>query len=248
MDVRLVLVLCVLTGAPGAVSAESASGKSRRCTVFRQFYNSKGFSMSGVPLAQISGEHLRVCPQGYTCCTNEIEANLSKLSRKEFEDQVKESGHTLQVTLNSQYKKFDDYFQQLMNHSETLLYDSLQSNFGVLYSQNARVFQDLYTDLRHYYRGSKLNLEEALNDFWARLLEKLVRGLNGHYSMGEDYLECVAKQAETLRPFGDTVREFKIKVTRTFVAARSFNQGLVVAGEVVRKVSQVCITLAVSGF
>ncbi len=56
---------------------------------------------------------------------------------------------------------------------------------------------------------------------------------------GEDYLECVSKQIETLRPFGDTPRALKMSVTRTFVAARSFVQGLVVSGEVVRKVSQV---------
>lgn len=56
---------------------------------------------------------------------------------------------------------------------------------------------------------------------------------------GEDYLECVSKQIETLRPFGDTPRVIKMMVTRTFVAARSFVQGLVVSGEVVRKVSQV---------
>ncbi|KAB5535691.1 hypothetical protein PHYPO_G00120910 [Pangasianodon hypophthalmus] len=240
MDVRLALVLCVLAG---AVSAESATGKSRSCTAFRDFYSSKGFSMSGVPQAQISGEHLRVCPQGYTCCTSQIEDNLSNLSRKEFEDQVKESGHTLQVSLNSQYKSFDGYFQELLNRSEAHLRASLQSTFGSLFSQNVRVFQDLYSDLRHYYRGSKLNLEEALNDFWARLLERLVRGLNGRYSMGEDYLDCVAKQAETLHPFGEKVREFKLKVTRTFVAARSFVQGLVVAGEVVRKVSQVPLSV-----
>lgn len=56
---------------------------------------------------------------------------------------------------------------------------------------------------------------------------------------GEEYLECVSKQIETLRPFGDTPRVMKMMVTRTFVAARSFVQGLVVSGEVVRKVSQV---------
>lgn len=139
------------------------------------------------------------------------------------------------------------YFLELLNRSETSLSASLQSTFGLLFSQNAQLFRDLYSDLRHYYRGSKMNLEEALNDFWARLLERLVRGLNKRYSMGEDYLECVAKQAETLRPFGETVREFKLKVTHTFVAARSFVQGLVVAGEVVRKVSQVCRAMPISG-
>lgn len=140
------------------------------------------------------------------------------------------------------------YFQDLLNRSEASLHNSLQSIFGTLFSQNAQVFQDLYSDLRHYYRGSKMNLAEALNDFWARLLERLVRGLNGRYSMSEDYLDCVAKQAETLRPFGETIREFKLKVTRTFVAARSFVQGLVVAGEVVRKVSQVCMAVSSPGF
>lgn len=56
---------------------------------------------------------------------------------------------------------------------------------------------------------------------------------------GEDYLECVSKQIETLRPFGDIPRAMKMMVTRTFVSARSFIRGLVVSGEVVRKVSQV---------
>lgn len=56
---------------------------------------------------------------------------------------------------------------------------------------------------------------------------------------GEDYLECVSKQIDTLRPFGDIPRVMKMMVTRTFVAARSFAQGLMVSGEVVRKVSQV---------
>ncbi|GAA6099973.1 glypican-1b, partial [Tachysurus ichikawai] len=51
MDVRLVLVLCVLAG---AVSPDSASGKSRSCAAFRQFYSTKGFAMLGVPMAQIS--------------------------------------------------------------------------------------------------------------------------------------------------------------------------------------------------
>ncbi|KAI4874807.1 hypothetical protein NFI96_014716, partial [Prochilodus magdalenae] len=309
-------------------------------------------------------EHLRVCPQGYTCCTSQMEENLSGLSRREFESQVKDSGRTLQASLNSQYKSFDVaspkrlslltlslcqqngmenlkerseefqaraedreegavterwtagivkvelvtraqledgerggsednscshslvapvprsgnklailnmsrlmdysdrrfplerlggkrcgaggpplgtvdcYFRELLNRSEASLQDSFQRGFGSLFSQNSRLFQDLYSDLRYYYRGSNLNLEEALNDFWARLLEKLLRAFNTQYSFSEDYLECVAKQSETLRPFGETPREFKLKVTRTFVAARSFVQGLVVAGEVVRKVSQ----------
>lgn len=56
---------------------------------------------------------------------------------------------------------------------------------------------------------------------------------------GEDYLECVSKQMETLRPFGDGPRAIKVSVMHAILAARSFVQGLAVSGEVVRKVSQV---------
>lgn len=60
-------------------------------------------------------------------------------------------------------------------------------------------------------------------------------------SLSEDYLECVAKQQETLRPFGDVPRDMRAKLIRAFVTARSFVQGLIVSGEVVRKVSQVSV-------
>lgn len=56
---------------------------------------------------------------------------------------------------------------------------------------------------------------------------------------GEDYLECMSKQIETIDPFGSTPRLMKVIVTQAFVAARSYVQGLVVGGEVIRKVSQV---------
>lgn len=59
---------------------------------------------------------------------------------------------------------------------------------------------------------------------------------------GEDYLECLSKQIETIRPFGETPRKMSGEVTRTLLAARSFLQGLVKSAEVVRKVSQVNLT------
>jgi hypothetical protein len=55
---------------------------------------------------------------------------------------------------------------------------------GFLYTQNTRVFSDLYTELRRYYRGSNINIEEALNEFWARLLERMFKGANGRYLIG----------------------------------------------------------------
>lgn len=76
-------------------------------------------------------------------------------------------------------------------------------------------------------------------EFWARLLERLFRQLQPQLLLPDDYLDCLGKQAEALRPFGDAPRELRLRATRAFVAARAFVQGLGVAGDVVRKVAQV---------
>lgn len=230
------LAVCSLT-APAY--GDKGTSKARSCSDIRQFYSGKGYPLEGVPQSEISGEHLRICPQGYTCCTSGMEDNLATLSRREMEGLLKDAGRSLHTSLTVQYKAFDGHFLELLNQSAINLQDGFTTSWGPLYTQNAQVFSDFYTDLRLYYRGSNINLEEVLNEFWARLLEKIFYQANKQYFIGEDYLECVSKQIETLRPFGETPRILKTLVTRTFVAARSFGQGLMVSGEVVRKVSQV---------
>uniref|UniRef100_A0A3P8SKB8 Glypican-1 n=1 Tax=Amphiprion percula TaxID=161767 RepID=A0A3P8SKB8_AMPPE len=238
MDSFIIAALA-LSSLTAPTYGDKGTSKARSCSDIRQFYGGKGFSLDVVPQSEISGEHLRICPQGYTCCTSVMEDNLATLSRREMEGVLKDAGRSLQTSLAGQYKAFDGYFQELLNQSTINLQETFTRTWSTLYVQNSQVFTDLYTDLRRYYRGLNVNLEEVLNEFWARLLERLFYQANKQYFIGEDYLECVSKQIETLRPFGETPRTMKMTVTRTFVAARSFVQGLVISGEVVRKVSQV---------
>lgn len=132
-----------------------------------------------------------------------------------------------------------DHFQHLLNESERALQDAFPSAVGELYTQSASAFRDLYAELRLYYRGANLHLEETLAEFWARLLERLFRQLHPQLLLPDDYLDCLGKQADALRPFGEAPRELRLRATRAFVAARAFVQGLGVAGDVVRKVAQV---------
>lgn len=111
--------------------------------------------------------------------------------------------------------------------------------YGRLYMQNSELFKDLFVELKRYYVGGNVNLEEMLNDFWARLLERMFRLVNPQYHFTDEYLECVSKYTEQLKPFGDVPRKLKLQVTRAFVAARTFAQGLAVARDVVSKVSVV---------
>ncbi|XP_023648674.1 glypican-1-like [Paramormyrops kingsleyae] len=234
MDAPLALLICLL-----AVPAVANDGKPRSCSSVRQFYIDKGFSQSWVPRIKISGEHLRICPQGYTCCVSEMEESLWNMSQREFKGQVRDLGHALQASLSTLYGNFDGYFAELLNRSEGLLQDWLGSTPGELYAEGAAVSRELYTDLRRYHRGSGVNLEEALNDFWPRLLERLFRVWGLQEPTTGDFLECLAKQMEALRPFGDAPRDLRLRVKRVFVAVRSFVQGLSVSHDVVHKVSQV---------
>ncbi|KAM9315813.1 glypican-1 [Gastrophryne carolinensis] len=221
-------------------AAADTPGKAKSCDSARHMYNAKGYSLSGAPLSEISGEHLRICPQGYTCCTSEMEENFSNISKSEFDNLLRDSSLSVQGLLVSQNRNFDKYFQDLLNKSEQTLLETFPSRYGELYSQNdGKIFKDLYSELRQYYRGSGVNLEEALTEFWSHLLERVFKAQNSQVTFSYEYLDCLAKQYDQLKPFGDIPREMKLKATRAFIAARSFVQGLAAAADIVKRVSQV---------
>ncbi|XP_077569181.1 glypican-6a [Stigmatopora nigra] len=239
---RLQVVACSL----GLMLSTSFCGetKPRSCGEVRQGYHAKGFSIVHVPHQEISGEHLRVCPQGYTCCTSDMEDKLNQQSKLEFEKLVEESSHNMRVTFVSSHKKFDEFFLELLENSERSLNSMFSRTFGKLYMKNSEVFQDLFTELKRYYTGGNVNLEEMLNDFWSRLLERMFQMLNSQYHFTEDYLECISKYSDQLKPFGDVPRKLKAQVTRALVAARTFVQGLMVGREVANRVAKVNVAPA----
>ncbi|XP_060625479.2 glypican-6 isoform X2 [Anolis sagrei] len=222
--------------------AAAAELKARGCGEVREAYKAKGFSLVNIPYQEIAGEHLRICPQEYTCCTSEMEDKLSQQSKLEFENLVDETSHFVRTTFVSRHKKFDEFFRELLENAERSLNDMFVQTYGMLYMQNSEVFQDLFIELKRYYTGGNVNLEEMLNDFWARLLERMFQLINPHYHFSEDYLECVSKYTDQLKPFGDVPRKLKVQVTRAFIAARTFVQGLTVGREVANRVSKVSPT------
>lgn len=239
--VAVILVLCALT-VPGK-GDDGTSSKPRSCSDIRKFYSGKGFSLDNVPSAEISGEHLRVCPQGYTCCTTDMEDKLTMLSIREMETSIETSTHSQQTYLNSQSKALEGLVMEALNRSEGSLQESFSPGFGSLYAENTRVFSDLYRELRRYIRSpSSINLEEALNEFWSRLFERLYKAINSQYIIVEDTLECLSKKMDRLRPFGTHRHQMETAVMSTFISTRSFSQALILSGEVMRRVSQVRMT------
>ena len=55
----------------------------------------------------VVGEHLRICPQGFTCCTQDMEHHLSTESRAEFDKLMADKISLLRNTFVSRTAKFD---------------------------------------------------------------------------------------------------------------------------------------------
>uniref|UniRef100_A0A8C3H6G5 Glypican 2 n=1 Tax=Chrysemys picta bellii TaxID=8478 RepID=A0A8C3H6G5_CHRPI len=188
-----------------------------------------------------SGEHLRICPQDYTCCFSEMEEQLSLQSDRDFRALVEDGASFLSSTLAWRHRRFEEFFRELLAAAERGLQAMFTQTYGRLYAQNARLFQGLFAELRRHQQGARLSLDEALGEFWARLLERMLPLLNPQYQFPAEYLECVARQGEALRPFGDVPRKLRLQVTRAFVAARAFVQGLATGRDVVAKASKVSV-------
>lgn len=53
------------------------------------------------------GEHLRLCPQDYTCCSSQMEETLSLQSERDFLKAVEESSQFLLTTFTQRHRRFD---------------------------------------------------------------------------------------------------------------------------------------------
>ncbi|KAL1282828.1 hypothetical protein QQF64_001631, partial [Cirrhinus molitorella] len=136
------------------------------------------------------------------------------------------------------FVSISEFFLELLDNSEKSLNDMFVRTYGKLYTHNSEIFEDLFSELKRYYTGGNVNLEEVLNDFWSRLLERMFQLLNSQVTFTDDYLECISKYTDQLKPFGDVPRKLKAQVTKAFIAARSFVQGLMVGREVANRVAK----------
>uniref|UniRef100_A0A8C1R7E2 Glypican 2 n=1 Tax=Cyprinus carpio TaxID=7962 RepID=A0A8C1R7E2_CYPCA len=131
------------------------------------------------------------------------------------------------------------FFRELMDVAEKSMNQMFTQTYGHLYTQNAPIFQQLFSDLRRYYTGGRVSVAEVLSDFWAGLVERVFALVNPQYQFSEDYLECVSKHAEQLRPFGDVPHKLHIQVSRALTAARTLVQSLAAGRDIVNKATKV---------
>ncbi|KAJ3588503.1 hypothetical protein NHX12_012095 [Muraenolepis orangiensis] len=182
-----------------------------------------------------------VCPQGFSCCTVEMEEKLSQQSHSDLKAPISQLSSNLQTTFKQRHFHFDQFFRELLENAERSLNSMFVRTYGMMYVQNAQLFKDFFASLKRYYvsGGTAVNLDSMLSEFWADLLERMLRLVNVQYDFTSSYMECVSRHTDQLQPFGDVPRKLRLQLTRAFVAARTFTRGLALMPEVVNKVSTV---------
>ncbi|XP_013775184.1 glypican-6-like [Limulus polyphemus] len=216
-----------------------ASANDLACSFVKYAYSAKGFDDNDVPRKAILGDHLRICEQDMTCCTEQMEYKLSNHSQAEFARLLKESITGLKNVFHSKTQQFDKFFQELLDKSQKDFHDMFSRTYGVLYEQNAFIFKSMFDELRKYYLSGGVDLTEALDGFFSRLYLKMFQVLNAQYTFDDYYLKCVEDQMDNLKPFGDVPRKLTTEIKRSFVATRTFVQALSVGRDIVRDVLEV---------
>uniref|UniRef100_A0A3B4ADY9 Glypican-1 n=1 Tax=Periophthalmus magnuspinnatus TaxID=409849 RepID=A0A3B4ADY9_9GOBI len=100
----LLSVACTLVAFTFSATAEQ---KLKNCNDVRAAYSSKGFNINDVPNKGVNGAPLKVCPQGYSCCTVEMEEKLSQQSHSEIKAPVSQLSTNLQSTFRQRHSHFD---------------------------------------------------------------------------------------------------------------------------------------------
>ncbi|KAM4749208.1 glypican-2 [Rhinophrynus dorsalis] len=247
---RCLLYLCCFSPVPGMdmhrllaflllLLPASCTTDVRSCTDTARELRERGLAVTSGLRNPISGEHLRICPQEYTCCPSETEQRLSEESVRDLTRIVNESVSYPMVVLTGGRRKFHEFFLALLDSSEHALSSMFVLSYGRLYTQNAALFSTLFSELRAYYMGGGASrLADALSEFWAGLLERTLRLLLPHYQLSADYMECAVRRAEDLRPFGDSPRQLRLQITRALGAARTLVQGLATGSDIVSRATK----------
>ena len=128
----------------------------------------------------------------------------------------------------------------MLDDSKEDLHSMFTRTYGILYEQNSYIFMDLFRDLREYYKGRDMNLLDVLDKFFSDLLERMFVLLHSDHEFDDNYLECITNHMSELRPFGDVPAKMSGQVKKSFIAARTFVQGLQVGRDVIIALSRVC--------
>ena len=78
-----------------------------------------------------------------------------------------------------------DMFYSLLNYSKTSFDDMFRETYGMIYLQNARVFDDLFTSLESYYRTGRPDIGYQMDLFFKKFYQRMFVVYNSQCTFDE---------------------------------------------------------------
>ncbi|XP_011057101.1 PREDICTED: glypican-6 [Acromyrmex echinatior] len=220
------------------IVATTVNAAGLKCDSVRPIFEAQGFPLSDIPKEAISSKELKVCGSvrsgGEVCCSADMEVRLQARARDKHEMATKEALHRMQQVLHTRGNRFHSFFKELLDGSKKGFHEMFKKTYGILYEQNAYVFTDFFKELENYYAKGTVDLNDAMDNFFNTLYQKMFTVLNSQYNFDNKYLECVGEHMKEMRPFGDVPQKLGVQIKRSFVATRAFSQALTVASNVLK--------------
>lgn len=216
----------------------AAAVASESCSAVKSVYQAQGFRET-VPSQPVPGKHLKICRGETTCCTEVMERKLSVESRQEFDTNLKNLLNPLANLFSKKNAKLNEVFYKLLNQSQKNFDEMFSRTYGILYQQNAYVFTGLYDKLEDYFKNGEQDLQVTMDNFFKLLYQRMFTVFNVQYTFNARYLRCVTHHMEQLKPFGEVPKKLTTQIKRSFVALRTFAQGLAIGRDVVKNVLKV---------
>ncbi|XP_072764642.1 glypican-6 isoform X2 [Anoplolepis gracilipes] len=163
-----------------------------------------------------------------------MELRLMARAADKHEKATKETLQRMHQVLAMRGNRFHSFFKDLLAASKRGFHEMFKKTYGILYEQNAYVFTDFFNELENYYTKGTVDLDEAMDNFFNTLYQKMFTVLNSQYNFDSKYLECVGEHMKEMRPFGDVPQKLGVQIKRSFVATRAFSQALTIAANVLK--------------
>uniref|UniRef100_A0A914XGA7 Glypican-6 n=1 Tax=Plectus sambesii TaxID=2011161 RepID=A0A914XGA7_9BILA len=199
-----------------------------------------------VPSRPIAGDHLKVCTQSLTCCTEEMEIRLTNESGEDFQRRIQDKIIGLRHTFESRSSRFDRFFRELLTSARKELHTMFVQTYGGFYERHADVFSGLFDNLTDYYTTGRSDVSESLDGFYQTLYRRMFTIMNPLMPVTDEKWECMKPTMDELHPFGDVPRKMTQQVQRSMVAARVFVEALATARDVVHRVMELNLSSACS--
>ncbi|XP_011256796.1 glypican-6 isoform X1 [Camponotus floridanus] len=230
------MILWIVTAIIGVATTINAAGL--KCDNVKPIFEAQGFPLSDIPKEAISSKELKVCGSvrsgGEVCCSADMELRLQARARDKHEKATKETLKRMHQVLATRGTRFHSFFKDLVTGSKRGFHEMFKKTYGILYEQNAYVFTDFFNELENYYARGTVDLDDAMDNFFNTLYQKMFTVLNSQYNFDNKYLECVGDHMKEMRPFGDVPQKLGVQLKRSFVATRAFSQALTVAANVLK--------------